>query len=178
MVQAGMLSAIIWSIKRKFPAVKNISTDVLQKKLDQSASAQNVQLFLIDSRKREEFDVSHLQHATFLDFKSDNSAIKEFLDSHLKETDNEKIEIVCYCSVGYRSSVLAEKISGILTKESKTDKIDVFNLEGSIFKWANENKSLIQENGDAIEYVHPFSFLWRVLGLNLSKWKWPADDLQ
>jgi len=167
-----MLSAIIWSIKRKFPAVKNISTDDLQKKMDQTGSVQNVQLCLIDSRKREEFDVSHLQYAKFLDFKSDGSVIEDFLEPYLKGTDNEKVEIVCYCSLGYRSSVLAEKISDILTKESKTDRIKVFNLEGSIFKWANENRSLIQENEDSVEYVHPFSLLWGILGLNLSKWKW------
>jgi len=159
--------------------------------MDQTGSVQNVQLCLIDSRKREEFDVSHLQYAKFLDFKSDSSVIEDFLEPYLKGTDNEKVEIVCYCSLGYRSSVLAEKveivcycslgyrssvlaekISDILTKESKTDRIKVFNLEGSIFKWANENRSLIQENEDSVEYVHPFSILWGILGLNLSKWKW------
>lgn len=170
-----MLSAVIWSIKRKFPNVKNISTDDLQKKLAQTASTENTQLFLIDSRKREEFEVSHLQQAKFLDFKSETSAVNDFLNSNLQMSKNANIEIVCYCSVGYRSSVLAEKISEILNNKSKAEKIEVFNLEGSIFKWANEDKSLINQNGDKVEFVHPFSYLWGLLCLNSSKWKWAGE---
>ena len=166
-----MLSAIIWSIKRKFPAVKNISTDDLQKKLEQGKS-ENVQLCLVDSRKREEFEVSHIPLAQFLDFKSETSIIKEYLDTNFAQSENQKIEIVCYCSLGYRSSVLADKISDILKEEPKADKFEVYNLEGSIFKWANENKLLTNKDGGTVEYVHPFSSLWGILGLNLSKWNW------
>lgn len=151
-----------------------MTTDDLQIKLEQSRSS-NVQLCLIDSRKREEFDVSHLSQAKFLDFKSETPKIKEFLSANLPESETKKIEIVCYCSLGYRSSVLASKIADILKEESKTEKFEVYNLEGSIFKWANENKLLTNITGDTVEYAHPFSSLWGILGLNLSKWKWESD---
>ena len=170
-----MLSAIIWSIKRKFPEVRNISTYDLQSKLERSKANDDFQVLLIDSRKKDEFDVSHLHQAKFLDFKSETTRIKEFLDTNLFESDNTKTEIVCYCSLGYRSSVLAQKISDILKEDSKCGTIEVYNLEGSIFKWANEDKLLTNENKDAIEYVHPFSTLWGFLGLNFSKWNWEGQ---
>ena len=166
-----MLSAIIWSIKRKFPEVKNISTDDLQLRLERS-KATDVQVLVIDSRKKEEFNVSHLYQAKFLDFKSESTRIKEFLDTNLDKSENAKTEIVCYCSLGYRSSVLAQKIHDILDGDPKNENVEVYNLEGSIFKWANEDKVLTNEKEDSVDYVHPFSTLWGLLGLKWSKWNW------
>lgn len=39
--------------------------------------------------------------------------------------------IVVYCSVSYRSSILARRLQDM-------GFTNVYNLEGSIFKWANE----------------------------------------
>lgn len=47
-----------------------------------------------------------------------------------------------------RSSLLAEKIN-----KCGLENLQVFNLEGSIFKWANENKPL-----EGSDFVHPFRF--------------------
>jgi hypothetical protein len=46
--------------------------------------------------------------------------------------------------------------------------VKAYNLEGSIFKWSNENREL--DGGDG--GVHPFSYLWGGLGLQWSKWRW------
>eukprot|EP00092_Neocalanus_flemingeri_P002240 GFUD01002386.1.p1 GENE.GFUD01002386.1~~GFUD01002386.1.p1 ORF type:complete len:174 (+),score=28.29 GFUD01002386.1:40-561(+) len=170
-----MLSAIIWSIKRKFPEVKNISTDDLQIKLERS-KATDVQVLLIDSRMKDEFDVSHLYQAKLLDFKSESTQIKEFLDTNVASSGKSKIEIVCYCSLGYRSSVLAQKIRTILDGDSNQESVEVYNLEGSIFKWANEDKLLKNEKEESIDYVHPFNTFWGLLGLNLSKWNWDGGS--
>jgi hypothetical protein len=39
---------------------------------------------------------------------------------------------------------------------------NVFNLQGSIFQWANEGRPLIT-NGHAVHVVHPFNERWGVL---------------
>jgi len=79
---------------------------------------------------------------------------------------DKETRIVCYCSLGYRSSILAEKIS-----KSGLENVKAYNLEGSIFKWANENKSL-----EGSQLVHPFSYVWGLLGLDFSKWQWPEIE--
>ena len=60
--------------------------------------------------------------------------------------------IVVYCSVGYRSSILAEKLQDMgFTK--------VYNLEGSIFKWDNEGRPLVQGKV-TVRKVHPYNAHW------------------
>ncbi|MHC4140171.1 MAG: rhodanese-like domain-containing protein [Planctomycetota bacterium] len=60
--------------------------------------------------------------------------------------------IVVYCSVGYRSSILARKLQTLGFKK-------IHNLEGSIFKWANEGRLLFQ--GQTIVHkVHPYNAHW------------------
>jgi len=54
-----------------------------------------------------------------------------------------------YCSVGYRSSKFAERLQA-------AGLIEVMNLEGSIFAWANEDRPL-QKDGQPVAQVHPYS---------------------
>ncbi|NEQ28665.1 MAG: rhodanese-like domain-containing protein, partial [Microcoleus sp. SIO2G3] len=60
--------------------------------------------------------------------------------------------IVAYCSVGWRSSRVVDR----LQQASYTN---AFNLEGSIFQWANEGRPVFQ-NGERVQQVHPYSRLW------------------
>ena len=53
--------------------------------------------------------------------------------------------VVCYCSLGYRSSALAQQLAYELDKpvhQELKSKTVIYNLEGSILKWANERKDL------------------------------------
>ena len=50
---------------------------------------------------------------------------------------------------------------------SGLDNVKAYNLEGSIFQWANENRPL-----DGSEGVHPFSYVWGCLGLRWANWRW------
>ena len=60
--------------------------------------------------------------------------------------------VVVYCSVGYRSSRLAEKLRARGIE-------NVFNLEGSLFQWANEGRPLYR--GDERVYeAHPYDDEW------------------
>lgn len=67
--------------------------------------------------------------------------------------------VVLYCSVGYRSSNLANE----LVKQGLVDAADAFNLEGSIFEWANLGNEVVRGDEPAT-LVHPC-----VLGLGRVK---------
>ena len=57
-----------------------------------------------------------------------------------------------YCSVGYRSARIADRL-----QQAGCDR--VYNLEGSIFKWANEKRPLYQSDRPTT-IVHPYNPLW------------------
>ena len=40
------------------------------------------------------------------------------------------------------------------------ENISVYNLKGSIFKWANEGRPVVDSSGQAVSKVHPYSAVW------------------
>ena len=112
--------------------------------------------------------VQILLHYIWTDLKGsghEEYAISHLLGAFLAVDEDEALKIIAkkskdrfiivYCSVGYRSSELAN----ILLKKGFTK---VYNLEGSIFKWANEGREIYQ--GDQlVNTVHPFNSNWKHL---------------
>ncbi len=132
---------VIKNIRNEFPDVRHTSTDELYSWL---ADSKGGSVILVDAREKEEFQVSHIPGARHIPY-NENS-----LNSLMNL--NQDSLIVVYCSVGYRSSILARKLQGIgFTR--------VYNLEGSIFKWANEERPL-EQNGNMVQKVHPYSPYW------------------
>ena len=130
------------TIRAKFPTVAQISTDTLQSWLDKSPQRENLLLF--DARESEEYAISHLQGARPVPSK----------DEALKALQGVPADqrIVLYCSVGYRSSELAQ----FLMKKGYTE---VYNLEGSIFAWANEGRP-VYRGKERVKVVHPYDKIW------------------
>lgn len=127
-------------ISRKFPAVKSITTNELAQWLNEPSTSQ---LLLLDARTEAEYETSHLQHAQQIDP----------YDPNLEAVTNFKhTPIVVYCSVGYRSARIADRL-----QQQGCDL--VYNLEGSIFKWANEKRPLYQSDRPTT-LVHPYNHLW------------------
>ena len=60
--------------------------------------------------------------------------------------------VVVYCSVGYRSSQLAQELR-------RQGFENVFNLEGSLFQWANEGRPLYRGKERAYR-AHPYDEEW------------------
>ena len=58
-----------------------------------------------------------------------------------------------YCSAGYRSGKLAERLQA-------AGYTNVRNLDGSIFKWANERRPLVRGESEPVTKVHPYSAIW------------------
>ena len=136
-------------VREDFPRVQHISTDELAAILEE-----HTDFTLLDTREPEEYEVSHIQGAILAEGVRD--ALKV-----LKDKSREDLVIV-YCSVGYRSSNIAKK----LTRRGFTN---VVNVEGSLFKWANENRPVF--SGDkVVDKVHPYDEDW---GRLLDRKYWP-----
>jgi len=154
----GNWDIIIKDLRSKFPTVKHISTEQLQAWMNSQDGARPV---LIDRRERAEYDVSHLQGAFHA---NDMEEALKIIEKAGKDRP-----IVIYCSVGYRSSVLARQLG----KEGYTN---IYNLEGSIFKWANEGRPVYQGDRQVheVHVVHPFNSKWRIF-LDRKLWYTPEE---
>lgn len=134
-------------VRVSFPAVEQLSTTALAARLDNHES-----LVLLDIREPQEYAVSHLPGAVRVDPDADEKSIAA-ADNLSNKT------VVFYCSVGVRSSRLAQKLQSVLLRQGA---IAVFNLDGGIFAWHNEERPLQDSNG-ATDFVHPFDQKYRSL---------------
>ncbi|NJL20372.1 MAG: rhodanese-like domain-containing protein [Leptolyngbyaceae cyanobacterium SM1_3_5] len=124
-------------IRSKFPQVKQLSTAELAKQIEAES------LVLLDVRTESEFAVSHLLNARRIDPRTEDfSSLDLPFDA----------PIVAYCSVGYRSSRLVDRLQ-------QAGYTRAANLEGSIFEWANEGRP-VYRNGKRVQQVHPFDRVW------------------
>lgn len=130
-------------IRSEFPEVKRISTGELA---DWLTNTKREKPLLLDVRTRAEFEVSHLASAHQIEPGS----------APPRNSWPKTKTIVTYCSVGYRSAKFARKL-----REAGYE--NVLNLEGSIFRWANENRPLVESNGRATDKVHPYNRVWGML---------------
>lgn len=122
-------------IRKEFPAVPQLGTGALAARLEGERP------LLLDVRTLAEYEVSHLAGAR----RVEPGAMPEL--GVPKDTP-----IVTYCSVGYRSSALAQRLRA-------AGYTRVENLEGSIFQWANEGRPLVRD-GQPAKLVHPFDAVW------------------
>lgn len=129
-----------WWIRSRFPQVPYVSTTALANWLNQDSTEKPL---LLDARKPEEYATSHLYQA------------------HLAPVPLETLQnwqvgkttpIVVYCSVGYRSAVLVKQLQDLSYEH-------VYNLEGSIFAWANEGHPVYQGK-QRVQQVHPYNSIW------------------
>jgi rhodanese-related sulfurtransferase len=102
----------------------------------------------LDTREVEEFDISHIENAICTGYDDFNTESVK----HLSKSDI----IVVYCSVGYRSERIGEKLL-------KMGFSDVYNLYGGIFQWKNEGNKVVNTKGEETEKVHTYNKNW-------SKW--------
>lgn len=100
----------------------------------------------VDAREKEEFEVSHLQGAIHVGY-------DYFSDTALQNISKDD-SVIVYCSVGYRSEKIAEKMQ-------KMGFSHVYNLYGGIFEWKNQGRSVVNEMGKTNK-VHAYSKTWGV----------------
>ncbi|MDT0606739.1 rhodanese-like domain-containing protein [Croceitalea rosinachiae] len=111
---------------------------------------------LLDTRKKEEYNVSHLKDAFWVGHKNFE------LDSVLKYYPNKNADIVVYCSIGVRSENIGEKLLD-------AGYTNVKNLYGGIFEWINQGNVVYNNENNETEKVHAFSKHWGKLLTNGDK---------
>lgn len=102
---------------------------------------------LLDAREWNEYQISHIKNARFVGY--------DQFDIGKLQSISKKQKVVVYCSVGYRSEKISEKL-----KEAGFT--DVSNLYGGIFEWVNQGNEVVDEKGKATENIHAYSKTWGV----------------
>jgi rhodanese-related sulfurtransferase len=141
------MDGIMKVVRARYPSVRQLSTEELAAWL---ADNHRPPPLLLDVRQPAEFAVSHLPGAQRVD---PNVAAAKLLP-----TLPAGRPVVVYCAAGWRSSALAARLK-------QAGFTAVQNLEGSIFKWANEDRPL-ERDGQTVNVVHPCS---RASGIVLKK---------
>ena len=129
-------------IRNEFPDVRRITTDELARWVGDTRRPAPL---LLDVRTAAEFEVSHIQGAVHVEPDAAPTIVPARKDR----------PIVTYCSVGYRSGAFAKKLAD-------AGFTNVANLEGSIFRWANEGRPVVHGARPA-EKVHPYNGTWGLL---------------
>ena len=100
---------------------------------------------LLDTRAKTEYEISHLEGARFVDYEDFDL---KFVDDLSKDQ-----EIVVYCSVGYRSERIGEKLQ-------EAGYTNVKNLYGGIFGWKNDGNEVVGLNNQPTDSVHTYNRIW------------------
>lgn len=110
--------------------------------------AKGEKLVILDTRAAKEYNVSHLKDARFLNYESYSTEDLVQLPKNGK--------IIVYCSVGYRSERVGEKLQKLGFK-------NVYNIYGGIFEWKNEGLPTFNTHNQETDSVHTYNKTW-------SKW--------
>ena len=100
---------------------------------------------LLDTREEEEYMVSHIPGAKWVGYES-------LQKKKLKELDKDA-PVIVYCSVGYRSERIGEKLQ-------KMGFTNVQNLYGGIFDWKNKGNEVVNEKGRETDRIHTYNRDW------------------
>jgi len=106
------------------------------------------EVLILDARKKEEYEISHIEGAKHFGFRQ--------LEMNVLEDVPKDQPIVLYCSIGYRSEKVGEKLQ-------KMGFTNVHNLYGSIFEWINQGETVLDKDEKPTTKVHTYNKKW-------SKW--------
>ena len=138
-------------MEQKLDSLYQHTVPLVQPEQLESWQISQKQLILLDTRSPKEYQVSHLKGSELIDYETfDPRNI-----AHISKTAT----VVVYCSVGYRSERVGEKMKELGFKE-------VYNLYGGIFHWKNQGYSVVNDKNQATDSVHAYNRIW---GLWLKK---------
>jgi len=141
------LEKIHQRIEHNFPDVEHIDAAGYR----QVVAEEDNSVVVFDVREQSEFDVSHLDGAIRVDPGISQQKFNQLYgDSVLGKT------VVFYCSVGRRSSLLADRVSEELSARGTKD---IYNLRYGIFGWHNGYGELVDRDSNT-DYVHPYNWRW------------------
>ncbi len=100
------------------------------------------QLFVLDTREKEEFNVSHLKNARNVGYFWFD--MRNIYDIPLDAT------VIVYCTIGTRSEKIGEKLIDAGYK-------NVYNLYGSIFEWINQGHPVYKKDDVQTSEIHTYN---------------------
>jgi len=106
---------------------------------------------LFDVREKSEYSVSHVANAVQVE---PTISTEDFINQYQDFIGDKTI--VFYCSVGRRSSELAERVDAALNEDSFSE---VYNLTGGLFEWHNKDLPLVNDRGQT-NLIHPYNRKW------------------
>ena len=130
--------------------VELISTEELAYQLEI-----NSRLFILDTREKGEFKVSHLMSARYVGYNEFNLKTVEDIPKNA--------EIVVYCSLGIRSEKVGEQLK-------KAGYSNVKNLFGGIFDWVYHEQPIVNKKESLTQKVHTYDEDW-------SKWLLKGESI-
>jgi len=113
-----------------------------------SAIKDDESVILLDARELNEYNTSHIPGAKHIGY-------NKFKKKDLENLDKDS-KVIVYCSIGYRSEKIGEKLKDLGFGQ-------VYNLYGSIFEWANQGNQLENKSGETTQELHTYNRQW-------SKW--------
>lgn len=148
--EADSLVAVEAAVARRYPGVEQLDPAALDALRAQPGAA----AFLLDVREPAEYAVSRLQGAIRIDPDAD-------LEALLRTTGPlpAGARLVFYCSVGVRSTRLAERLRHALRAHGVAQ---IANLRGGVFAWHNARRPLHNEQGPT-DAVHGYDARWSQL---------------
>ena len=135
-------------------ALTKIYTNVPHLKANDLVTMDEENIVVFDVRDKDEYAISHIKNATRVDPSIDALTFYEKFGHQLADKT-----VVLYCSVGARSSILAEKL---INSDIEKGTSKIYNLENGIFGWHNESRPLFQLS-EPTEFVHPYNRVWGLL---------------
>ena len=130
-------------VKRQYASVEHLPTNKLNDLMRSKAD-----VILFDVRAPEEYRISRIPGAVQVD---PNVWTQAFLQRYAAASAGKTV--IFYCSVGVRSSRLAERVgNGLRAAGARA----VHNLDGGAFAWHGEDRQLVNESGST-SFIHPFS---------------------
>ena len=138
------LQAAIADVAQRWPRLRHITPIELVLIADRQG-------VLFDVRSEAEYRVSHIPGAIHV---NPGILLATFLARYGDAVKGKTV--VFYCSVGVRSSRLAERVAAGLEARGAEA---VYDLAGGIFAWHGEGRALVDASGPT-DYVHPYDRAW------------------
>ncbi|MEL6864946.1 MAG: rhodanese-like domain-containing protein [Bacteroidota bacterium] len=111
----------------------------------QELHAKKDKVIIFDTREWTEYETSHIENAAYLGY---TQVQTQQLEKLPKDTT-----IVLYCSVGYRSEKMGEKLQEMGFNR-------VYNLYGSLFEWVNAGYPVVDMGSTTTNRVHAYDRIW------------------
>lgn len=124
-----------------------LSHSVPEISVNQAVELHTSGALFLDARELREYEVSHIQGATYVGY--------DHFDPQRVAGVAVDRPIVVYCSVGYRSEKIAERLRA-------AGYTQVSNLYGGIFEWVNQGLPVVSGPDEVTKRVHAYNRTWGV----------------